>query len=577
MNKAPRRKHYPSELTEAWNAKNKDFSFVPIEDVWQFGVGRVNTYDMGFIHDPALPLNVELFLVTCMAQRASSCSVSSFSSGRHAVAAWLRNLNVQASEPDLAIRCISVFDALSVGYQEHFKKLFQKRNTVEFRTLLTTVWMRDFVTLLDQHSRDNSKQNSDRRRSKIIVDPVKGVHTQTELDSIFEAIRLYDQRVQTLLAKPVLEAKDIFAISNHLVFVLMFAIMRRPTQLRAIKLGDLQKMGQSFDGDIVKIPELVDQDELLLRTFRGKDSAAFRSNAERFPQLLIAELASTLTRYVQRYAALFIKNQCQNGITLRMQERHDLLQRLPLFPPYDVLTKAYPDKAALFSVFDMNTESGHLSSPSIVTNLRIYRKENLSAYFKSERLAEPALMTTGNNRIRHTVLTNAALNGSTVEEIASITGVTPDTVSSYIDFSQQARQQIDTAFEDNGLINFFATNTIHYVLQRPEFAVRNAYGDTFGELEESRYCGGCKKELPKPLGCYGCNNFHPLVDAEHRSELKKAEQKYAVNLKQGQPERSLRPLKLAIREIKAVIVECDQRRKVLTASAESNAETSNAQ
>ena len=577
MNKALRLKHYPSELTKAWNAKNKDFSFVPGEDVWQLGVGKTNTFEMGFLHDQALPLDVVVFLVSCMAQRASSCSTGSIHSGRSSVAAWLRNLNTQTLKPDLVPQCINAFRALRLGYQEHFKKIFQKQNTDEYRTLLTTAWMRDFVTQLDHISRDYTKQTTDQKRSKTIIDPVKGVHTQTELDSIFEAIRLYDQHVQTLLAKPGLEAKDIFAISNHLAFVLMFAIIRRPTQLRALKLGDLRRRGQSFHEEIMQIPELVDQDELLLRIFKGKDSAPFRGDAERFPQLLIAELASTLNRYVQRYAALFINNQCQNGITLRMQERHDLLQRLPLFPAYDVLTTAYPDKATLFSVFDMKTETGHLSSCGIVTNLRNYRLDNLSANFKSERLADPALMTTGNNRIRHTVLTNAALNGSTVEEIAAITGVVTDTVAIYIDFSLRARQQINSAFEDNDLINLFATNTIHDVLQRPEFAVRNAYGDTFGELEEHRYCGGCKKELPKPLGCYGCNNFHPLADADHRSELTKAEQKYAINLKQGQPERSLRPLKLAIREIKAVIVECDQRHKALTTSAESTAEVSNAQ
>ncbi|WP_135456920.1 hypothetical protein [Vibrio echinoideorum] len=265
----------------------------------------------------------------------------------------------------------------------------------------------------------------------------------------------------------------------------MFSILRRPTQIRELKIGDFRLCGQSYNNDYIIIPQLVGYDELIIRTFKGKSSNGFREDAERVPQVLNGELSYIFSKYINSYINLIIKNLKKNGIQLNKDEKSHLISQLPIFPEYTVFKSAFKDKNNLRQCFNESSEFGHWSRDNSLNKLNRYSKQVLAKYYKSDRISTPSKMSVGNNRIRHTILTNAALNGSSGAEIAAITGVTLKAIKNYIDFSMEARQEINHAFESNEIISKFDTNRIQDILSKPEFCVTNEFGELFGELESS--------------------------------------------------------------------------------------------
>lgn len=562
MKKITRNQYYSNKINECLHARDKNFTFTPSDYQWKLGVGKSNTFNICFLHESTLALDIIEFLLNSLVTKAINNKPSTFEGPHLAFRSWVTEV-MSDNENDAYL---SSLYKLSDKYQYEFVTTVLKEFDKEGKNHLTSVSFILFLEILSKNRKNFKRRKNDRK--SIIVNPEKGAHTQLELVSIFESIRIQGNHINSLLSKKNITENNISEISIHLAFVLMFSILRRPTQIRDLKLGDFRLSGQSYNNDYTIIPQLIGFDELIIRTFKGKSSNGFREDAERVPQVLNRELSYIFSKYIHSYVNLVIKMIERNGVELNKNEKAYIISKLPMFPEYVIFKSKFKNKDELFKLYSEKSEFGHWSRHNVLNKLNRYSKDTLSKYYKSERISNPSKMPVGNNRIRHTILTNAALNGSSSAEISAITGVTLKATKDYIDFSMEARQAINHAFEGNNIISKFDSNRIQDVLSKPEFCVKNNFGEVFGELENSSYCGGCKVQLSKPLGCYICDNFHPLANANHKEELKKAQQKYEINLKNGQPQRSLRLLEEVITTIKSIIIECD-RIKNLNISQES--------
>ncbi|MEZ9385771.1 hypothetical protein AB4181_01235 [Vibrio lentus] len=556
MKKNKKYKTHPNSLNVSVHARDKNFKFIPSSDSWELGIGKTNTFNVCFLHESRLAQDIIIFLINSLVTVATRNKPSTFEGPHLALRAWVMEVMIGKEKNTY----LSSLSKLSSKYQHEFVTTVLKEFDKEGIKHLTSVCFIDFLEILKENKNNFKRIKYD--RENIIVDPDKGAHTQHELVSIFESLRIQGNHINSILFKHKITEKNLSEVSIHLAFVLMFSILRRPTQIRELKIGDFRLCGQSYNNDYIIIPQLVGYDELIIRTFKGKSSNGFREDAERVPQVLNGELSYIFSKYINSYINLIIKNLKKNGIQLNKDEKSHLISQLPIFPEYTVFKSAFKDKNNLLQCFNESSEFGHWSRDNSLNKLNRYSKQVLAKYYKSDRISTPSKMSVGNNRIRHTILTNAALNGSSSAEIAAITGVTLKAIKNYIDFSMEARQEINHAFESNEIISKFDTNRIQDILSKPEFCVTNEFGELFGELESSSYCGGCKVQLSKPLGCYTCDNFHPLVNANHKQELQKAQQKYEINIQNGQPKRSLRLLEEVITTIKYIIIECDRRKSI---------------
>ncbi|KJG01548.1 hypothetical protein UB33_22050, partial [Photobacterium angustum] len=118
----------------------------------------------------------------------------------------------------------------------------------------------------------------------------------------------------------------------------------------------------------------------------------------------------------------------------------------------------------------------------------------------SERFDNPQEMTVGNNRFRHTVQTNLAVEGVPSGLMAAMAGITDIAAQRYVSLAPQAREQINKAFSNNEILNRFGQLTIQEVVQDDDFIAFNEFGDEFGVMEDKMRCEGCKSKLPVPLG-----------------------------------------------------------------------------
>ncbi|MNP01699.1 hypothetical protein D3C76_935230 [compost metagenome] len=96
--------------------------------------------------------------------------------------------------------------------------------------------------------------------------------------------------------------------------------------------------------------------------------------------------------------------------------------------------------------------------------------------------------------------------------------------------------------------------------ERDEVIVDHNFNPVGGARNE-RVCYNCSTVMGRPLSCYGCPNFRPILEADHRSVLEAAEDKLTVNrnaLLNPLHTRSIEKLERQIVWVKLTIAVCDE-------------------
>ncbi|MEZ8794964.1 hypothetical protein AB6D86_24150 [Vibrio splendidus] len=410
--------------------------------------------------------------------------------------------------------------------------------------------------LFDEIKNENLGRNGGISR---ILDIDKGAYSEIEHANLLEVLRI--ETHQALNAHK-LTQKSFTRLRNAIACQLMVAIVRRPTQLVKMKWCDVLRVGQQFeshnepDRDWRPFTQHLfsDVEQLHLRTFKGKDGS-FRFNAESRSHRLEPETSLLLLNYYQAYKNYLIHQLINKNLNLSSMEMEELMGRLPILPDQSLFSSDYHSKAHIFSAVSHLSEAYHLSSVSLHRNINYLFKRKLNA--QSDRIPNTPLALS-NNRWRHTQLTQAAWQGLSPAQIASITGVTIQAIVPYIDLKAKDRVKIDQAYANNQIIKRFDTISVKKLQEDKEFCIKSPFDEEIGYQLTPENCSSCKSKGAAPMGCYPCDNFRPLDTANHQQYLNKAKRKLEINKKSGHHATVKRLYKI-IMYIEATISQCEER------------------
>ena len=527
-----------------YKANNPAYTFDLLSDTWQVDLNayihlawmrKVDFSTLGFV-----------MLRRLIAFRASNYSTATATENMYSLKRYstsLENhLKFQAvfhgrsshSQP----RDVMIFNSLDKDKSDENKELRQ--------------YFSDIISFVKEQKFDHTPHSN-------FLDPYKGGYSEIEYTSAKEKLRLAtDESVRKVNELEVIKAAPLHNLSVVVAMQLMIAIVRRPTQLAQLKWIDVLPVGVSFgdhrDAKSCDIPQyehlFSDVEQLHLRTFRGKNGE-FRLSAELRSHRLEPNFSTLILFYRQCYERVLRGHFHSCNIYLSTKEWTDLMFRCPLFPQQGLFYFDFENKANVFKALTLHSKAWHKSGCNLTNNFT-FLNERLN--IESDRIAKVKL---SNNRVRHTILSKGANDGLSEIQIAKITGVTLRAVKPYIDFNIKARLMINDSFAEQKIFKQFGSFGVQEIQQKQSFKVVDEFDEELGVIQQSLDCSSCQAKLGIPVGCYGCDNFRPRLDADHRMNLEKAERKLALNQESGNKV-TLKKLLRSIVFIRASIIVCDE-------------------
>lgn len=360
------------------------------------------------------------------------------------------------------------------------------------------------------------------------LDPSKGALSDMEFDSLAKQVNNKIQDFSWCADRDI----SFYQSSNYgfgeyrnsVAIKLLTSIVRRPIQVILLKWADTIPSGASFqDVKIHTADEIgtVGAETLQLRVFHAKTKGnpAPRASPERYPIHLSEGLSKTLIDYKKIYLKGLTLLLDSAGIKATLPDLLSLMNDMPMFPETNIFGERFDSLDLFRSLFTPDSTAYHVSESSISNGIRYVR-------VTSDRSLD---CTVTSNRIRHTVLTRGAQAGLPATQLAMMTGVTVPAARHYVDLDYKSRQQIDSKYIGNEFLRKAFSGTIILVPGDDEYIVDQQFNNLGGPCNE-RVCRTCPTVLGMPLGCYGCPNFRPILEADHRGVLGVAEDKLAVNL-----------------------------------------------
>jgi hypothetical protein len=392
--------------------------------------------------------------------------------------------------------------------------------------------------------------------------PTKGRLTDFEYDSVLQNLRSLCSEIPETAPNNIgfyqttnFNSKTFVNFRNIMSYRLMIQLARRPKQISILKWCDVLPVGVSFSDKNVSVePIYTGVKSLHVRSYKIKQSKqenGFRLYPEKWTIPLSESFSALLIRYRILYFHGFKLALNNSKLEFSEEQLQDLFNYCPIFPNLSLfiddlnnynITKTINEKSQLF----------HLSEDKI-RGAGLYYGKGLS-----ERHGK---ITASNNRLRHTWLCNAALEGNSLQDISKITNVTLPGAREYLQLGLKERQFINENYAANGLLRE-AFNPKPFASDNDSLIEHELIGP-LGVEEEFTKCNVCehKIRMARPIACYGCTNFRPLLDADHESILKQAITKRDFNKKFGtnvEGTGSIKRLDKAIAYIKLTIVICNE-------------------
>ncbi|TMO56993.1 hypothetical protein [Pseudoalteromonas phenolica] len=396
----------------------------------------------------------------------------------------------------------------------------------------------------------------------------KGRLTDYEYDSILQNVRFLCNEIEIIKnegldfyqRKNSLPNKNFFShIKSVMAYRLILQIARRPKQITLLKWCDLLPVGVSFnDENILSEPTFTGINHLHIRSFKIKQSKS--ENTFRYmPERWSIPLSQSFTELILKYREIYLRGISLNlkklGIKEFNKEASKLLFHCPIIPDNEIFSANLVSKQLREQLESDNSSLFHISE-SVLNSYMLTHGRGLS-----ER---HGIVHGTNNRLRHTWLCNAAIEGKSLIDISKITNVTLPAARSYLKLGLKERQFIDENYAANELLRE-AFNPIETV-NGSDSLILNDIGCTIGVEKNEKTCVGCehKARMARPIACYGCENFRPFLDGDHASILFQAEAKcdFLKKYKSGNTKSgSLKRIEKAIRYIKLTIAICDEKKR----------------
>lgn len=394
--------------------------------------------------------------------------------------------------------------------------------------------------------------------SRNVFDPQKGAFSDIEFDSLAKQINIRIREFDWFADRDLSyyqKQNGFNELRNSITSKLLISIVRRPIQISILKWADVIPAGASFHDEAINAADEIGAlgpQTLQLRMFIAKEKN--KKSARDFPESCPLHLSEELSKNLIQYKKVFLNGVKlllgSSGIKVGEPDLVLIANDMPMFPSPNLFRVELGSIKLFRSLFTQSSLAYHVSENSITQSVR-----NIN--FDSERVAD---CVASSNRVRHTVLTRGAQDGLPAIQLAKITGVTVPAARHYIDLDYSARRLIDSKYIGNSFLKqaFSAPIT---VIQEGEECIFDSQFNPVGGAKNKRSCATCSTTMGSPLGCYGCPNFRPILEADHRSVLAAAEDKLAVNrsfLVNPLQARSVEKLKIQIEWAKCTIAICDE-------------------
>ncbi|MGC0118301.1 hypothetical protein [Pseudoalteromonas piscicida] len=397
----------------------------------------------------------------------------------------------------------------------------------------------------------------------------KGRLTDYEYDSILHNIRLICNQLP--LDPP--DELEFYQISNSscnnkyfshvksvIAYRLMLQIARRPKQIAALKWCDILPIGVSFsDAGINKEPTYTGVSSLHLRCFKIKQSHS-ESTFRYMPEKWTIPLSESCSSLILQYRAVYLKGLSLNFKRLGVEdyelEAAKLIDQCPIIPDRELFSADLTNLQICSALGSKNSPIFHLSE----SNIEAYASRH------GQGLSERHGVVRGtNNRLRHTWLCNAAMEGRPLIDICKITNVTLPAARAYLQLGLKERQFIDEHYAANELLKeAFSPKSTFSDSDTP---VLNEIGCAVGIENSEPTCLVCehKTRMVRPIPCYGCPNFRPLLEGNHSLILSQAEAKRDFMRKSqfgDTNSAALTRIEKAIAYIKLTIALCEETKRL---------------
>ena len=521
-----------------FKAKNPSYSFNLLDDCWE--IGRDELLDLTWTKEESLEVSKYIAVRLFIGIRAQKLSVGTVQNDNARLRKIGANLNSRLCfqryfnglAPYEANRVRILFKTIDTNESAAFKLIKEMfKDIIEFTKIQTSSYQQDPTTQ--------------------ILCPKKGVYSEEEEEIINNSLRVETASLLNSLDAFESVRKPFGRLRYLIGLILLRTIFRRPSQLSQMKWCDVLKVGQRFkdhrfgrqNSTPVEEFEFSDVDQLHLRIFKGK-TGEFRGEAEYRSIRLEPELSRLILIYRTAYKNLLLENLQEQAICLSDESINEVIARCPLFPQMNLFEHAFQGQSGLFKEVSYQSDIFHCKVSKFGGSLR-----ELSESFNLSSSRNPQLRIT-NNRSRHTVLTSGAWQGLSRAQLCRITGVGEEAIKPYIELDVKGRVLIDEAMAKNSIVSKFSLKSVKDLQNETLFS--NELDEPIGAIEDEAPCNSCQAKLAKPLGCYGCDNFRPLIEADHSQNLRRIEQKIDFN-KETAPSATLQMLARSAVYIRATI------------------------
>ncbi|WP_441004030.1 hypothetical protein [Pseudocolwellia agarivorans] len=353
--------------------------------------------------------------------------------------------------------------------------------------------------------------------------PTKGRLTDLEYDSFLHNLRSHCKDIPSsppdyidYYTHQVFNSITFINIKNIMACRLLVQLARRPKQISMLKWCDILPVGTSFNDLNIDIePIFTGAKAFHVRSFKIKQSKQ-KNSFRLHPEKWSIPLSESFSTFLLNYKKLYIKGLTLamevSGIKVKPKSLYKIFLCCPIIPDISIFSADFTDQNMINSLNE-RSQQFHIDESLISKSVEVYGKGI------SERYGN---LSVSNNRLRHTWLCNAALEGETLSNISKITNVTLPGARQYLQLGLKERQFIDEHYAANELLRQ-AFNPKQFVSDEDTIIESESVG-AVGVERKCKTCNNCehKQRMVRPLPCYGCSNFRPLLDADHESILQHA-------------------------------------------------------
>ena len=427
----------------------------------------------------------------------------------------------------------------------------QKKAINQFFGTLERLGYKEFIELHTFTTNHLAKEKIDP------LDPTKGRFNDLEYDSLMKSINIKISRLnfypqlslEYFTKQPYKNAIQHFiCLRESVLQKLLVSILRRPKQISLLKWADCISTSHSFNDNKIEpddeIKSIGGEKTLQLRVFRiknKKNTLHDRATPEKYSVLLNENLSNLISKYKRIYLEGIYLMLKRSKLEVDKSQLNSLCSNMPMFADRNLFAYNLKSLKDLTSIFTPKSSHLHLSDSSIGNAI-----DGIEGF--SDRVAN---LKVNSNRFRHTALTRAAEQGLDASLISKITGVSVPAVRVYVDIDYKSRRIIDVNYKANRFLNK-AFNVPVKTIPSEEEHVFNAEFQEIGSIKTQKKCNACNTRMGKPISCYGCINFRPLLEGDHKSVLEQVISKLNINKISAESEINLQTIEKLEKQIKYI-------------------------